>query len=171
MFTADGQKLDEKQVDVPQMGCPVIRISDWLRSLGVEKNAFGSLMWDLRTPDSVQRRIGSEGEPFLLWDRSYIGYIGPDNQTSFVHGIDKANLVMENDKIRSWPMRAKDSFVTVPEIPLLLSETKFTDVIVQNRGNAARWIQLSARDIGGRNQMWSAKVSPRGVHRFRLEAD
>jgi hypothetical protein len=166
LFGAQGDKLGETDIPVPQMATPTVSVLALLQKLGIAGQTFGNLVWDLHTPEPVRRQLAATNEPFLLWDRSYIGYVGSDGQTSFVHGIDKTWVVKEDEARIPWPMRKSDRFTASPEIPLMLAETTSTEILVQNRAAAARTINLSAHDQSGQSRSWSASVPARGAHRF-----
>ena len=169
LFSSDGRPLGSTKVKVPQMGAPAIRVSELIAQFGAKDSTFGSVIWDLKPPPQVKTQLAGRDEPFLLWDRSYIGYVGSEGQVSFVHGIDKARVITEKEASISWPMRAKDSFTAAPEIPLLLAETEWTDVILQNRSGIPRRMTLEVRDTKGDSREWAADLARYGTNRFRLD--
>lgn len=169
LYASDGRRIGSAEIAVPHLGTPAVRISKLLKDLNIAGETYGGVIWDLRPPPAVKARLEAMAEPFLLWDRSYIGYVGPSGQVSFVHGIDKSRVITEKEIEIGWPIGPRDSFVATPEIPLLAGETDWVDVILQNRSRLPRRIELQARDAAGSTREWAAELPRYGTNRFRID--
>lgn len=169
LLDAAGRELGRKQVAVPHLGAPLLRVSALRAEFGAAA-PFGNLVWHLAVPPAIAAIYAGAAEPMLFWDRSYIGYAGADEQVAFVHGVDKALVVNESGRESDWRIGADDSFTAAPEIPVLARVGERTEFVIQNRARRPRRVAMTVRDHGGHSRERAAEIAPHGVQRFPLEA-
>ena len=172
---ADGRTVAKHRQAIDHMAAPVLRASEVLADAGSvlrgTADAYGNVIWYTAVPAAVRAHMAELGEDMLFWDRGYIGYLGPNRQIAFVHGVDKTAVAMSDLRRAPWPIGPEDTFTASPEIPVEFSEYASLEMIVQNRDTRPRTIDLQVMDVGGRELNQSKTLQPMGVARFMLNAD
>jgi hypothetical protein len=172
LYGRDGEALGRHTEAVPHLAAPALRVSDLLErirpGLAGRPEAYGNLLWYLAPPERVLAEVRSTGDPLLFWDRGYIGYVGRQGQTSFVHGVDKAVVMLSDGRRLPWPM-PPETYVATPELPVEFSDYEAIELILQNRAPDGRRMELTVADASGGSRSWQADVPSFGVHRSRLD--
>lgn len=169
LYSCHGQKIGEIPFTLGANALYRLRVSDALQRLGAKvPEGYGTLLCDLHIPEEVLRFLNPK-EPFYFWDRFYIGYLSPENQPCFVHGVDKTYILHSGRRelVPFYP--TGKGYTWLPEIPVNIELYRRLWVILINRTRTSRRLTLTVSDRQDACRSWSHQIPPFGVHRFELD--